>query len=250
MIWRASASSSGRVDASLTSAVDLVLGFDVLGHEERLEREHVALGPDQAELLLAREDERSERRDARLAHRLGEQRIRPPLGLERRGHEVVGAVEVDRIDLLGGDETGDLDRARGLVTLDGLELGVLDGDVLALGDLEAPHDLVGRQLDIVQRAPAFLSDRRETGPMEHLELHVRLARGRRRRRGKPDGDADEPEADGSVPGCAHAPTNSRADRSVRLLDPQSCTARPRPGSPARLRGVISRRMLGKTSPLW
>ena len=45
--------------------VDLLLALHVLGEEQRLERERVALRPDQAELLLAGEHERAEPDDAR-----------------------------------------------------------------------------------------------------------------------------------------------------------------------------------------
>ena len=58
--------------------VDLVLALHVLGDEERLERERVALRPDQAELLLAGEHERAERRRRR-------PRASPRAGARRAG---------------------------------------------------------------------------------------------------------------------------------------------------------------------
>src|SRR2546427_216226 len=70
--------------------------------------------PDQAQLLLAGEDERAERRDALLLHRLEQQHVRAPLRLGAGGHEEVGTVEVDRVDLLDMDEARDVDRARAL----------------------------------------------------------------------------------------------------------------------------------------
>ena len=93
--------------------VDLGLALHVLGDVERLERERVALRPDQAELLLAGEHERADADDAGLAHRLEQQRVRPALRLGAGGHEVVGAVEVDRVDLVGARRSG---RSRSRVT--------------------------------------------------------------------------------------------------------------------------------------
>ena len=119
------------------------------------------------------------------------------------GHEVVGAVEVDRIDLVGADEARDLDRARGVALLERLELLVLDRDELALDDLPAADELVRADLDVVDGAPALLLDRRQALTVQHPELHVRLPRRRRGRRREPDRNADEPEADRSVPRCAH-----------------------------------------------
>src|SRR5262249_7691951 len=120
-----------------------------------------------------------------------------------RRNEVVGAIEVDRVDLVGPDEAGDLDRAGRVALLERLELLVLDRDELALADLPAAHELVARDLDVVDGAPALLLDRGQTGAVQHPELHVRLPGSGRGGRRQPDGDVDEAEADRSVPGCAH-----------------------------------------------
>ena len=183
--------------------VDLGLALHVLGDVERLERERVALRADQAELLLPGEHERADADDAGVPHRREQQRVRAALGLGAGRDEVVRAVEEDGVDLVGADEARDLDRARGVAALERLELVVLDRDELALHDLPAAHELVRPDLDVVDRAPALLLDRRQTLAMQHPELHVGLPSGRRRRRREPDGDADESEADRSVPGCAH-----------------------------------------------
>ena len=70
MICCASASSSALHAGRRDRLVDLLLAPDVLGEEQRLERERVALRADEAELLLAGEHERPEPDDVRLAHRL------------------------------------------------------------------------------------------------------------------------------------------------------------------------------------
>ena len=75
------------------------------------------------------------------------------------------------------------------------EIGVLDDDELALGDLEAADDLVLRELAVVRRAPALLLDRCQALPVELPERDIRLARGRLRRGCKPDGDRHEAEAE-------------------------------------------------------
>src|SRR5262249_37016901 len=111
--------------------------------------------------------------------------------------------EVDGVDLVRADEARDLDRARRVALLERLELLVLDRDELALRDLPAAHEVVGGDLDVVDGAPALLLDRRQALAVQHPELDVRLPCRGRGRGSQPDRDADESEADRSVPGCAH-----------------------------------------------
>src|SRR5215208_6440535 len=194
----------GRANLSAAdSLVDLVLRLDVLVDEERLEHERIALGANQRELLLAGEPELAERRDALLLHRLEQQRVGAALRLGTGGDEEVGAIEEDRIDLLEPDEARDVDRARGVVLLERLEVGVLDDHELALRDLPAADELVCPDLDLVHRAPPLLLDRRAALAMQLPERDVGLPGSGLRRRGKPDGDVHEPEAQGSVPGSPH-----------------------------------------------
>jgi hypothetical protein len=96
---------------SMICLVDLRLGIDVLSEIHRLEREAVAVGSDQAELLLAGKHEATERGHARLLHRMLEQDVRPARRDRRGGDEEIGAIEVDRIDCVLGNETGDVDGA-------------------------------------------------------------------------------------------------------------------------------------------
>ena len=128
-------------------------------------------------------------------HRLEQEDVGSPCRLGGGGDEEVGAVEVDRVDLLELDEPADLDAARRVVLLDRLEIRVLDEHELALRDLETAHELVACDLPVVNRAPALLLDRRLTLAVQHPEGHVGLARGRSRRGRKPDRDVDEAEAD-------------------------------------------------------
>ena len=139
-------------------------------------------GADQAEVLLAPEHELADRGHARLLHRAQQQHVRPALRVGVRGREVVGAVEVDGVDVLEPDEAQDLDRLRALER-DRLEIGLLDEHVLALRELPALDELVRLDVALVHRAPALLLDRRAALAMERAEGHVAAAgsRGRARR---------------------------------------------------------------------
>ena len=175
--------------------LDLRLRAHVLGEEERLERERVAARPDEAERLVAAQDEAADRGHARVLQRLEQQHVRAALRRRARGREVVGAVEEHRVDLVERHEAGDVDRARVVCELDGLEIRVLDHDELALRDLPALHDLVRPDFAVVHRAPALLADRRPALAMELPERDVGRPRLRRRRERKPDGDVDQAEAE-------------------------------------------------------
>src|SRR5205085_6372541 len=109
------------------------------------------------------------------------------------------------VDLVDVDEARDVDRPRVGVRarLERLEVGVLDEHELALRDLPPADELVGVDLDVVDRAPALLADRRAALAVELPERDVRLARSGLRRGGEPHGDAHEAEADRSVPGGPH-----------------------------------------------
>ena len=150
--------------------------------------------------------------------------------------EVVGAVEVDRVDLARRDELLDLDRPRRVVLSSASSSASSTGTNWPFATSQPAHDLVGRDLDVVDRAPALLLDRRQALAVQQLELDVRLARRRRRRRREPDGDVDEAEADRSVPGCAHVQEKSRGMAGFALAArPPAC------GAAARRAGRGSRR---------
>jgi hypothetical protein len=77
-----------------------------------------------------------------------------------RRNEKVRAIEEDRIHLLGRHETRDVDGSRRGIAVDRLEVGFLDDDELSLGNLPAFDDLVRANVDLVERAPTLLLDRR------------------------------------------------------------------------------------------
>jgi hypothetical protein len=117
-------------------------------------------------------------------------------GVGRR--QVVGAVVVDRVDLLQVDELLDVDRLRARER-HRLEVRFLDHHELALGELPALDELVRLDVALVERAPALLLDRRAALAMERPEGHVLALL----RHGEPDRDVDQAEVDGAVPDRSH-----------------------------------------------
>ena len=198
MTCSASCSSASCTSVSATASSISVLRADVLGEEERLEQERAGPGTDEAEVLLAPEDELADRGHPRLLHRAQQEDVRLSLRVGVGGCEVVGAVEVDGVDVLELDEAQDRDRLRA-GQRDGLEIGLLDEDVLALGELPALDELVGLDVALVHGAPPLLLDRRAALAMERAERDV-LPLGRQ---GEPNRDVDEAEADRSVPDGPH-----------------------------------------------
>ena len=178
--------------------VDLLTSTHVFGVIEGLERERVAERANEAEVLLAPEHELADRGHLRVLHGPQKEDVRTPLRLGVGRREVVGAVEVDGVDLLDRDEAEDVDRLRALER-DRLEVGFLDHDELALGELPALDELVGLDIALVERAIALLLDRRSALAVEGAEGRVLALLGDR----QPDRDVDEAEVDGSVPDSAH-----------------------------------------------
>ena len=198
MTCSASCSSAFCTSVSATASSISVLRADVLGEEQRLEQERAGPGTDEAEVLLAPEHELADRGHPRLLHRAQQEDVRLPLRVCFGRREVVGAVEEDGIDVLEPDEAEDRDRLR-TRQRHGLEVGLLDEDVLALRELPALDELVGLDVALVHRAPPLLLDRRAAFAMERAERDV-LPLGRE---SEPDGDVDEAEADRSVPDGPH-----------------------------------------------
>ena len=100
-------------------------------------------GAHEAERLAAGADEPADRGDSGLLHRLEQELVGPSLRGRRAGHEEVGPVHPDRVDVTERDEALDVDGARVVVALQRLQLRLLDDHVLALRDLPALDDLVG-----------------------------------------------------------------------------------------------------------
>jgi hypothetical protein len=103
----------------------------------RAHREDVADGAQGDELLLGADDHLGDADPAGLAHGVDQEPV--GLGAARARHEVVGVVEVDRVDLRELDEALDVDRL-GLARVQALELARLEDDVAVRRDLEALHD--------------------------------------------------------------------------------------------------------------
>ena len=89
---------------------------------------------------------------------------------------------------------------------DRLEVGLLDHDELALGELPALDELVGLDVALVEGAPALLLDRRAALAVQRPEGHVLALL----RDGEPDRDVDQAEVDGAVPDRAHESQKSLA----------------------------------------
>ncbi len=79
--------------------------------------------------------------------------------------------------------------------LDRLELAVLDDTNWPFATSQPLTISSGRDLAVVDGAPALLLDRRQALAVQQAERDVRLPRSRRRRGREPDGDVDEAEAD-------------------------------------------------------
>src|SRR5581483_6816008 len=109
---------------------------------ERLEQQGTGLGTDEAEVLLAPEHELADRGHSGLLHRAQQEDVRLPLRLAAGRREVVRAVEVDGIDVAEADEAKDRDRLRTRQS-NGLEVCLLDEDVLAFRELPALDELIG-----------------------------------------------------------------------------------------------------------
>ena len=185
------------------------------------------------EVLLVPHDDLG---DADLA--LGLERLRQEtVGLEPRrlGGHVVGLVEVDRIDLLEGDEGHDIDRLDRL-DVDRRELLVGELNVVVLLVLVALDDLIERDFLAADRAEALVLDPALVLLVELIELERLLFDGGM----QPDRDRHEPEADRAFPD--RTGWHQSSPIGVRAV---SCRG---PGPPARAAGAASRPSSGSTPP--
>ena len=85
--------------------------------------------------------------------------------------EVVRLPEIDRVDLVQVDEVADVDRV-GELDVEPVEVLVLQGDIAALLDLEAPDDLVGVDPLTVVPAHLLVGDRRQVLLVEEVEAEL------------------------------------------------------------------------------
>ena len=185
--WRAIVRS---FSVSFTSVVghELVGGHDLVGVAHRLDAERAVERPDRDEALLAAHHDAPDRDLVERLHRVDEQRVRLLAALV--GHEVVGLLEVERVDVVEVDELLDLDLVAPL-RAQRLDLARLDDHVLALRDLEAVHDLVGGHLVAGLVGDLAVADARAGPLLELVEAHVFALR----RADELHGHLDESEAD-------------------------------------------------------
>ncbi|MFT3917466.1 MAG: hypothetical protein QM704_26290 [Anaeromyxobacteraceae bacterium] len=171
--------------------LDLVERADLVGVVELLQEQPAGPGADEGEVLLAAGGVARDRGLAALLEREREELVGLAAALVRA--EVVGLLEVDRVDLGGGHELGDVDRL-GRDLVERLQLLAREGDVAVLRELVALHHLVAFDLLAVLRARVVLLQARAVLRVEQVE-----GDGRRglRRRVEAHGDRDEPEGDGA-----------------------------------------------------
>src|SRR3990170_3118058 len=178
--------------------VDLAEVPHLVGEVHRVEQQAALGGAEQHEALLAAHHERRERHARARVQGLGEE----PVGLLAAlvGPEVVGLLEVDRVDRLERNELGDVDRPRGLA-LERFQLLVGDAHVLVLGELVAADERRALHDRVAGRAERLLADARAARGVEQVEGHAPGGRGRV----EPDRDRDQPERDrpGADRVCRH-----------------------------------------------
>ena len=143
-------------------------------------------------MLLVPDHDPGDSHTSGLLERAHEQPVRLLAALLR--HEIVRLAEVDRVDLVEGDEVADLDRV-GELDVEPVEILRLERNELPLLELEGAHDVVGVDVLAGVLPHLVVADRLEVSPVDEVETKLTRAR-----RGEhPDRDADEPERDRSVP---------------------------------------------------
>jgi hypothetical protein len=156
------------------------------------------------------------------------------VGAALAGAEEVRAVVVDRIDLRRVDDVLDVDDPTA-VAAGGVDLLLVDDDVLARAHLVPAHDLVARHLTLVLRAEAPVLDARAVGHVDLLEVHpAGVDRGVQL-----DRHGDGAEHDRAVPqgascaGHAHGVPRRDANRTRRAYRRTGAAANRCQSSPAR-----------------
>ena len=143
------------LDRLVRGAIDLLDRLDLVGIVDRVKHQALGVGANQDEMFLAAQREFSERDAFARSHRFAEQPV--SFARSRLGAEVIRILEVDRIDRRQRDKLDDLDRVV-VARLEVLELFVGEGDVTALFDLVAAHQLAAIDYRVVNRAVDFLLD--------------------------------------------------------------------------------------------
>ena len=131
-----------------------------------LHREHIADRTQHHEVGLAARRPVAHRAALGLLERLGEQCI--GLGRALVGRQIVGLVEVHRVDRLDRHELADIHRVRpGL--LERLDLLGREGHVLVLGELVALHHVVALDDRAVLHTNVLLLEARAAGLVQQIE---------------------------------------------------------------------------------
>ncbi len=175
------------------SCVDVLARHDLVGEAHRRHGQHAVERSDGGEVLLVAHHHAADADPGAIVHRRQQQ----PVGLLGRvavGRQPVGALVVDRVDLVEGDEVGDLDRPRALRP-QLLQLVLVERDVAAGADLEAHLDVVGVDLLAGLLRHLAIADARAGLLVQLVEVDVVVAhRAERLHR-----DVHQSEADRSGP---------------------------------------------------
>ena len=170
---------------------------DLVGVAHRLDAQRAVDRTDRDQPLLAPHHDPPDRDLVERLHRVDQQRVRLLAALV--GNEVVGLLEVERIDVVEVDELLDLDLVAAL-RAQRVDLRRLDDHVPALRDLEAALDPVGADLFAGRVRNLAVADARAGSLLELVEAHVFVLR----RADELHGHLHESEADRAGPdGTGH-----------------------------------------------
>ena len=136
-----------------------------------LERDHAVADAERTKILAVAHHELRDPGQAGILERTQQETV--DLLAALLGPEVVRACEVDRVDLLVGNEVGDLDRPISLGARC-LEVLVLHQDVLAGLELEGLDHLVVRDGLVLELANLLVSDRALVGLVDEVEVQLVL----------------------------------------------------------------------------
>ena len=199
-------------------AVEVLGRGDLVVEAHRGQGEDVVHRADRGQMLLVAEHEAGDRDLARLLHRLHEQRVGARGALV--GTEVVGLLEVDRVDVVEIDEVLDLDRA-GPLRVELGELVAAQDHVLVGRVLVALDDLLVGDLLAVGLGDPLVLDPRAVALTELAEAHGLLGD----RAVELHGHVEQPEADRSTP---YRPSHAQSPRSESFDIPEVTPGRAPP----------------------
>ena len=182
----------GRFDVGPRQTVELLGAHDLVGEVHRRQDQRVTDRPHRRQVLLGAHHDPGDAHHSGVLHGRQQQAIR--LGAPVVGHQVVRAVEEQRVDVVEPDEVLDVDGVRRL-GIERLQLLGLDQHIVAGRDFVALDDLVVGDLLVLLRAVPLLVDPGAVRLVQLVEPHVLLAhRGEQLHR-----HVDQPEADRAAP---------------------------------------------------